>query len=268
MNVPSFRETLALGPSPDGRRSARFHAGWAQGRATFGGIVAAAGLEAMRAEVGSERPLRTLAATFAGPVEPGVDAEIRAEVLREGRAVSSAEVRIEQGGSPRFTASAIYGSPRESVVRVEPRRAPELRAPEEIAGFPFVKGITPEFVQLFEMRFAVGAPPFSGSTEPRIGGWCRFRHDEGSADAAAIVALVDVWPVPVLGMLTTPAPASSITWSMDLLADASDRRTDDWWIYEAEAVAAADGYVQANAWLWDAGGRAVARSTQTVAIFG
>lgn len=266
--VPSFRETIAAELRADGRRVTRFHAGWAQGRATFGGVVAAAALEAIHAQVGRRRPLRTFTATFAGPVEPDVDAEIGAMALREGRAVTIAEARIEQAGTLRFTASAVFGEPRDSAIHIPPRPAPAAAAPDEGRELPFLPGITPAFARELDIRFTVGAPPFTGATEARLGGWFRFRRDEGPADAAALIALVDVWPVPALPLLTAPAPASSITWSLDLLADASNRRTDDWWLYESEAVAAADGYVQANAWLWDADGRAVARSTQSVAIFG
>lgn len=39
---------------------------WAQGRASFGGLVAALQYEAMRARVPAERPVRSLAITFVG----------------------------------------------------------------------------------------------------------------------------------------------------------------------------------------------------------
>ena len=47
---------------------------WAQGRASFGGLVAALQYEALRAQVPADRPLRALAITFVGPVAPGVPA--------------------------------------------------------------------------------------------------------------------------------------------------------------------------------------------------
>lgn len=269
-DVPSFRDTIALAATGDGGGVTTFHRGWAQGRATFGGVVAAAALTALRERVGRDpsRPLRTLTATFAGPVEPDVAATCRASVLREGRAVTLAEARIEQKGQPRFTATAVFGAARQSVIRIEPPPPPDVAPPDDVGEMPFHEGVTPEFIRGFSLRFALGNPPFVGGGEPHIGGWCRFRRDEGPADAEALLSLVDAWPAPVLPLMTVPAPASSITWSIDLLADATDRRADGWWLYEAKAVAAAEGYVQANAWLWDADGRAVARSTQTVAIYG
>ena len=47
-------------------------AGWAQGRASFGGLVAALQCGAVRARVPADRPVRSLAITFVGPVEPEV----------------------------------------------------------------------------------------------------------------------------------------------------------------------------------------------------
>ena len=61
---------------------------WAQGRATFGGLVAALQYEALRAQVSADRPLRSLAITFVGPVAPDVPASYQVEVLRR------------QGGQP------------------------------------------------------------------------------------------------------------------------------------------------------------------------
>lgn len=60
---------------------------WGQG-ASFGGLVAALAFEAMRAKVPQDRPVRSLAITFVGPVAPDVPVSFQAEVLREGKAVS------------------------------------------------------------------------------------------------------------------------------------------------------------------------------------
>src|SRR5688572_3047579 len=69
---------------------------WGQGRATFGGLVAAAGNEAMRRLVPSDRPLRSLQTTFVGPAGPGTWS-MHARVLRVGRAVTLAHCDILDG---------------------------------------------------------------------------------------------------------------------------------------------------------------------------
>ena len=71
---------------------------WGQGRATFGGLIAALQYEAMRAKVPADRPVRSLAITFVGPVEPDVPVSFEVDVLREGKAVSQVLGRAMQKG--------------------------------------------------------------------------------------------------------------------------------------------------------------------------
>ena len=49
-------------------------ASWANGRASFGGLVAALVYEVMRLQVPEGRPVRSLAITFVGPVAPDAPA--------------------------------------------------------------------------------------------------------------------------------------------------------------------------------------------------
>ena len=71
---------------------------WAQGRASFGGLVVALQYEAMRAKVAADRPVRSLAVTFVGPVAPDVPVSFEVDVLREGKAVSQVLGRVMQEG--------------------------------------------------------------------------------------------------------------------------------------------------------------------------
>ena len=56
-------------------------ASWGQGRASFGGLMAALVYEAMRARVAPGRPPRSLAITFVGPAEPDVPVSFEVEVV-------------------------------------------------------------------------------------------------------------------------------------------------------------------------------------------
>jgi acyl-CoA thioesterase len=59
-------------------------ASWAQGRAAFGGLMAALVYQAMRLKLTDERLVRSLAITFVGPAAPDVPISFEVEVLREG----------------------------------------------------------------------------------------------------------------------------------------------------------------------------------------
>ena len=74
---------------------------WAQGRASFGGLVAALAYGAMRDKAQPGRPVRSLAITFVGPMEAEVPARFEAEVLREGKEVTlPVEIGLLQEATP------------------------------------------------------------------------------------------------------------------------------------------------------------------------
>ena len=76
---------------------------WAQGRASFGGLVAALAYGAMRDKAQPGRPVRSLAITFVGPMEAEVPARFEAEV----RAV--ADTGADQGQELALLALAAGG---------------------------------------------------------------------------------------------------------------------------------------------------------------
>src|SRR5690349_21399446 len=80
---------------------------WAQGRATFGGLVAAIAVRPMLARVPAERWMRTLNVAFVAPLAAAT-AECRTQVLREGRALTTVESRIVQEGKVICVATAAF----------------------------------------------------------------------------------------------------------------------------------------------------------------
>lgn len=240
---------------------------WGQGRAGFGGLVAALVYETMRAQVPEGRPVRSLAITFVGPVEPGVPVAFEASVLREGKAVSQVLGKAVQNGQVATLVQGSFGAPRVSSVAVEAEPAPALAAPETCQELPYLKGVTPEFVRYLAMRWAVGGIPFSGNRSREMGGWVRLRDEPRAAvDEAHLLALVDAWPPAVLSHVKRPAPGSSLTWTIEFVQPVAALTTDDWCQYRAVIEHAADGYGHIASSLWSEG-RLLAISRQTVTVF-
>jgi len=241
--------------------------GWTQGRATFGGLVAAILYEKMAAEVDPDASLRSLTISFVGPVAAGA-IESSAATLRAGRSVTQVEGHIRQEGSVVLAGLASFGKGRKSNINVATDSAPEFRAPGNSEALPYIPGVVPEFTQKFDYRIARGQLPFSGSSDTRLGGWVRFR--DGSKEPVTIahmLALIDAWPPAILPMLKQPAPASSLTWTVEFIEPLPQLGADQWWQYLAEVEQAADGYGVVQARLWDAEGRLVAFTRQTVTVF-
>lgn len=256
-----FNEASAITPRGDGW-TAEIPADWAQGRTAFGGLSAAITLRAVQELPGlSGLPVRSVDVAFVGPVAPG-SVQVTAEVLRRGKYLTHAAAQLlGPAGEALVRTHVVLGHRRESGVHVAPRD-PEPVAMADCTEMPFIPGLVPDFVQGFDFRFATPFP-FTGSSEARIDGYCR--HRSVADGIPAIVALVDAWPGTVLPVLTSPAPASTVRWSMQFPGD-EPVAGQDWFWYESRTAVAAGGYSTIVAHLW-AGERLVAWSEQLLAVF-
>lgn len=263
----TFAELLAsLSSSPT--HEVTIPTSWAQGRAGYGGLIAALVYQGMQAKVPEGRPVRSLAITFVGPVAPGEAMQVEAQVLREGKAVSQMLGMGKQNGQIMCIIQGSFGAPRDSVVNVASEPAPQARPVADCAEMPYVEGLQPVFLQHFAVRWAFGGLPFSNSRSREMGGWMRFREDEGAIGAAHILGLADVWPPAVLPHLQQRAPASSLTWTIEFVQPQPEVGNTDWLLYRANIEHASNGYGHTAAMVWREDGTLLAISRQTVAVFG
>lgn len=240
--------------------------GWTQGRALFGGLLAALMCRALEQKVGQNLPLRSATINFIAPASDG-PLHCQAEIFRQGKSVTQGECRAIQNGQVVAVLLASFGVARESVISINECPAPVFSPPEESIKLPFIEGVTPEFIQYYDFRWAHGGLPYSRSAKADIGGWVRELGARDRVDYADLLALVDSWPPAVLPMLSTPAPASSMTWTVEFMPKAVSGSGQQWWQYLAESEFAAEGYVHSRARLWDESGNLVAISRQTVTVF-
>lgn len=241
---------------------------WAQGRATFGGLTGALAFDRMQEVVTPGRPMRAMQVSFVGPVEPGKPVAMEAELLREGKAVSQAMIRMVQDGTTRLVAQGSYGGGRESSVSVLPLAPPEAPAPEDCRPTPYIEGRMPSFTQYIEMRWCFGGLPFSGQQHRQMGGWMRFREPPAELGDAGLIALIDAWPPATLQHLKELVPASSLSWSIELVHPRPLVQPDEWLLYRATIDQAGEGYGHVHAEIWNRQGELVAISRQTVVVFG
>lgn len=261
MNFTAALETLR--PSADGWLF-EVTEDWLQGRSCFGGLQAAIAVRAMRERLGQPVPLRTLQTTFVAPLLAGT-ARVTATVLRAGKSATHVEARLYSGEELACIVIAVFGAARASQIRLVLPPIAAVRPPEQARELPFVPGLTPNFLQHVRQRWAHGGYPFSGATEARTQVYVELR-EEAVIGEAQLIALADAIPSPALSLLRKPAPASSLTWSLELLVDEIAAPAAPW-LMDAEVGAGADGYLSQSALLWDADRRAVAISRQCVVVF-
>jgi acyl-CoA thioesterase len=268
LDVPSFATASAPTSFAGDRGTAVVPPGWAQGRATFGGLVLAQALAAARRKLPEPRPPRGVVASFPAPIGVG-EVGLQVRELRHGRAASHLQVELAQAGAVGCVVLVTFGGARPSAVEVPPPPRPPVPSPEDSPPMiPAGNRTAPEFTQFFDYRLTFGDRPYSGSDGRALGGWCRFRREPGPLAAEHVLALVDAWPSPAVARMTAPAPAASMTWSLELLEVEADVAPEGWWLYHAELEASAQGYAHSAARLWSPAGRLAALSRQIVAIFG
>jgi hypothetical protein len=191
-----------------------------------------------------------------------------AQVLRVGKAVTIAQARITSDGQIGATLTGVYGLARAASLNLAPQPPAAAQPVEELPDPPAVAGFTPPtFLQHFGVRWAEGGRPYSGSSSRSSKIYIRHR-DPGAITESHIVALIDCIPPPILQMMKTPAPNSSMTWTLEFLRHDYNFSPDAWWRIDTEVKASADGYCQESSVVLDPNGAPMAFSRQLVAVFG
>lgn len=242
-------------------------ADWGQGRAAFGGIVAALVYQAMLAAKENLPPVKSLQISFIGPVKVDEPLELLTEVLRQGKSVSQVMGRGIQNGQTQVTVIGSFGHSRESAINVHEETQVFQETPDTLTVMPYIEGIIPAFTNFFDFRYCTKLP-FSGSSDTYLKGFVRFKNVHEEIDNAALLGLVDAWPPTPLPMMKTPAPASSLNWSIDFIDDQPDLEPGEYCQYLAEIIHAQDGYAYTRAKIRNRQGKLIAISQQTVTIFG
>lgn len=242
----------------------RAPADWMQGRSAFGGLQAAFALRAMRPLAGPA-PLRVLQTTFIAPVPEG-EARIATRLLRAGKSTTHAEARILVGDELAAIVVGVFGASRPSEIRVAPRRRP--RPDGESTVIDRARADLPVFIRHFAVRWLRGDAPGAGSpvTDPILE---VDVDDEGAATEAHVVAIADLPPPVALSMLSRVVPASSLTWTLEMVhAGKLEDLGLAGWQLDLDIVAGADGYTSQSEIVWAPDGKVAALSRQCMVVFG
>lgn len=275
----SFAQVLASRQTHGAEASYQLTADWGQGRATFGGLISALAVDAMRATVGAAWPsgeqglrLKALQTNFVGPAGPGrLQVEVR--LLREGKNVRQVQATAMQDGQVAGVFLGVFGARRQtSLPTLLPERPLQADALQAAQALPFIPGLTPEFTQHFDFRWAEGSLPFTGGEHWHSAIYLRLKAGELAEhpwrNELLTVMFSDAGPTPALGRLKGFAPASSVSWALELRVP--DARADEsgWWRADKETAAAAHGYVNERSTLWAPDGSLASLGYQVVGVYG
>lgn len=234
---------------------------WRQGRTTYGGLSAALCLEAALKVAPDAPPLRSGQFAFVGPAAG--ELSIRTEVLRRGKSTLFMGVDLigEQGLATR--AILTFGTARESrLSHVDLPASPSV-APDQAPDF-FPVGGGPNFTQQFEFKTA-GGTPIGRPGPPDFLVWIRHK-DPAARSLAALIALADALPPAAITLFPERAPISTMTWSLDVLAEAPTE-DDGWRLMKSRADTALEGYSAQDMAVWSSDGTPLIVARQNVAVF-
>lgn len=237
--------------------------GWKQGRGLFGGLVTAVMTRALEAQA-PDRPLRSLTAELCGPLQPG-EVQVIVETLREGNAVTTATVRLEQSGQVQAHGVGVMGKARvtdRDGVYLERPQPPDWRSIESAAVEP---PLGPEFGPHFDFRVERFFP-MSGDKTGATEGWIRLKDAGPTRDAALLAAYADAWWPVLLTMEEGPRPMATIAYTFQPFVHFEGLDPQAPFFFRAKLAAASDGYAVELRELWGEDGRLLALNQQTFCI--
>jgi len=253
-------EVARLGP---GRWRGEVSERWSIGPYPNGGYVLLIATSAIRQELPHPDPFTITAHYLSPPQHAPIDVEV--EVLRSGRAHSTAMARMLQDGRERVRILANYGdhtlSEGPTAVQAEP---PDMPPPDELepargSGTAMPNGLVAAIRDRIEWR---PAPQTAGwmrgerNGRAEVGGWVRFT-DGRPVDTHALPLIADVLPPAVFDV--TP---SGWVPTLELTVHVRGRPAPGWlrcWFRTRFLV---DGYLEEDGEVWDEQGRLVALSRQ------
>ncbi|HUG21874.1 acyl-CoA thioesterase [Piscinibacter sp.] len=273
MNLTPLSTLLARRIRGDGRTTFDVPDDWLQGRTSFGGLVSVFAVQAMRDAAGASWPagvtLRALQTNFIAPVEAGA-LDVTVQVLREGRNIRQVQALVRQRDATCALMVGVFGTDRETTLApLHPVRPVPARSIDDLPQHPFTAGRRPNFTAHLDMRWAEGGPPFSGSPDWQASIHLRLIDADDAVSAELMTVLMaDVSPSPALSHFSAPAPASSVSWALELRRLPETETLGGWWRADNRVVAAEGGYVNQQSMLWSPGGTLAALAYQVVTVYG
>ncbi|MBC7699293.1 thioesterase family protein [Aquabacterium sp.] len=244
---------------------------WQQGRTAFGGLLSALSAQAMRDVCGADWPMRALQTNFVGPVGLGAF-HVDVALLRQGKNVRQVKATVVQADAQGVEQVCgillgVFGTGRPS--QIPPRRPvqpPVALNAEAATSLPYIPGLTPNFTQHLDFRLAEGAFPFTGGNDWLTRYHLRLKDSEGVDPELIAIILTDAGPTPALSQAKTFAPASSVSWALEL-RPVTNVDLAGLWRLDQDTIAYDEGYANDRAQLWTPDGQLAAFGYQVVAVY-
>lgn len=255
-----FDRDTSVSPAGNGRWRARVDPKWNIVGAPNGGYLVSIALDAIARSLPHPDPV-AVTAHFPSRTE-SAEANIEVEVVRTGRAHSTATARLVQGGGARVHVAATFGDlgaqSGPTVVREQP---PTFPSPDGCV--PARGPVAPEFVKQFDLRLTPDTATWATGTPSGVAemcGWIRFADDR-EPDARSLAIFADSFPPTIFNVATA-------AWvpTLELTIHVRGRPAPGWLQCRFQTRYLINGYLEEDGEIWDSGGRLVALSRQLARV--
>jgi acyl-CoA thioesterase len=260
--MPFFEDTTAVAETAPHCYEATIDPSWWVLRAPHGGYLASIILRAlMLAAADPQRTPRSFTTHFIAPPKPG-PISIATSLDRRGRSLSSLSAHVTQDDRLVATALASFSSPWTSIDFTD-HAPPAVPSVDDAFPVPTEGEHIPPFLSHFDMRWAIGDPPFSGSKHARVGGWIRMREPQVPGHVL-VATYMDAWAPAVFPTMTEPVAAPTIDLTIHFRAPLPPpgSRPDDFYLGVFWSTTAREGFFEEDGELWSADGTLLAQSRQ------
>lgn len=260
--MSAFDAETAVERTGDGTWSALVGERWSIGDNPNGGYLVAIALRAMRGLGPHPDPL-SLTAHFLRPGAPGRPAEVTAQIVREGRTITTVRAQLAQEGTARLELLAAFGdlSAIGSTEAVDGDLAdplPALPAPAEcVVRSGTEQGIELPILDRLDIVIHPDQARAGQAGVPEVSGWIRLA-DGAAPDTAALVLFADAFPPSLFGSLGVVGWVPTI----ELTVHVRRRPAPGWILGRFTTRDLVDGRMIEDGQLWDETGALVARSRQ------
>ncbi len=254
-----FDDETAVVPLGENRYSAVLSDRWNIGDNPNGGYLVSIALQAMR-DLGPHRDPLTVTTHYLRPGTPGTPTEIRTELIRSGRTLTTGRATMIQDGKERIEVIAAFGTldggaSDDRSLTIPP---PAMPPPEECpirSGLE--QGVELSILDRLEIRIHPEQAAAGLASRAEVSGWIRFA-DGRMPDALSLPLFADAYPPSLFGLF------GYVGWvpTVELTVHVRRRPAPGWLIGRFATSDLSEGRMVEDGQLWDETGALVAQSRQ------
>lgn len=254
-----FDQDTAVTEATPGNWQGHISAAWNIGENPNGGYLVSLAINALSQSLPHPDPI-SITTHYLRPGTSNLDCQIKVEIVRTGRTLSTARATLSQDNKARLEVLAVFGNLSESVGIDHTLGivAPHIELPENcVLRDGQAQGVGLPIGQRLETRLdpACASPGQSSSAE--LNGWNRFR-DGREPDSCSLPLFCDTFPPSPFALLGVVGWVPTI----ELTVHVRRQPAPGWLQARFESSDLQNGRLIENGYIWDSSGALVAQSRQ------